>query len=123
MNKLIKPIGEYTLYEIQEYCSEGNRCHHCPFLNTVCGFQACEWNLKKELTLEEYAKCSIFKATYITRNKNSSIVTLWNSKNSPIFNKNMGIYKSEHDNEQIAAIDAKFFPTVQEGDCIKVEVE
>ena len=76
------------------------------------------------LTEQELELCRVFKVKYLTRNVNSWCVHMWNTR--PSENEGgMGKYYAIdiREESEIGAVDAKFFPSIEPGDCICVEEE
>ena len=76
------------------------------------------------LTEQELELCRVFEAKYLTRNANSRFISMWDAR--PSENEGgMGKYYTIDNCEawEIASIDAKFFPSIEPGDCICVEEE
>ena len=74
------------------------------------------------LTEQELELCRMFEVKYLTRNVNSWCVHMWHTR--PSENEGgMGKYYAIDIREasEIGAVDARFFPSIEPGDCICVE--
>lgn len=136
MKDLNKPIGEWTLAEVKEYCNRRCRCDgnnkvsSCPFFTADSGvndLRVClflnvspyKWALDKrnssQLTDAEKAICKAIGAKYVARNKDNTDVALYIEKPAQIIPGYYSFIPS------IGIIDGSLFPSVARGDCICVE--
>ena len=118
-----RPIEEWTLGEILNYCDHRDDCASCPLAVHICGNPIEDWFFTKpQMTQDELDMCSYLDATYITRSKDSPVVSLWSGDTPPKFYEEFGTYRSVTNRSKIvASINAEFFPSVKECTCIKID--
>lgn len=129
-----KPVLNWTVIDIIDWCNRQDGCKNCKFVTSgyKCKFMdffPCRWaeqlvEAEAEydddvLTDEEAAICKASGAKYVTRDKtkNSELVVLWD--HIPEICTLEGNYGGTF----IAQYDRKYFPSVNPGDIIEIELE
>ena len=125
MDKLDKPLSEWTLGEVQALCKKRNGdgcCDNCPFANVIgnCTLRVLpeEWDLKDapRLTESEIAIMRAVGAKWVSRNQiGMNSLHLWDKR--PGGDKNFW----NGDAKSLATVAEFLFPSVKPGKLIKLE--
>lgn len=128
-----KPLSEWTLGEVKQYCVEHTKtsdkdydmvCAGCKF-NTVCSINADEWQLceKPVLTEDELTICRALGAKWVSREEDwPYTVMLWDTQPKVAEYQGKKSYEGRIGEPLVIAdIRPDKFPSVKPGDCICVE--
>lgn len=111
MDKMDKPLSDWTLGEVQELCKSRTQCPGCPFDNTTCceeGVFPNEWSfvIKPRFTEEEVAVLRHMASVGIVSiEKKSDTHLYWDCNN-------MG---------GVMVVPPNFLPTLRPGQSVRIE--
>lgn len=141
MKDLKKPLGEWTLAEVKEYCDgrcrcDGNKVSSCPFFteNSGVDLRAClflsespyKWALDKsnssQLTDAEKAICKSVGAKWVSWDEQDGTyyVSLWIKEPTKLPG---GLFWEATPDVRVASVQKALFPSVGRGACICVETD
>lgn len=135
MDKLDKPLSDWTLGELKEYCF-GRDCMcqgGCAFWHGTCHFRGLSpssWNLKgpsprPRLTSTETAIMRAVGAEWVSKDKSGvSTASLWSARPQMDPTGVYGLldaYDPTAKDGPLAVVDGQLFPSVIPGDCVRLQ--